>query len=288
MLLIGSLRCALAGLAFVAGTVAGTSSSSVSSAAPGRSVAPAAMLALLEVRSEFAPVRYQRSFFRHWVDVDGDCQDTRTEVLVRDDTSGTVHGCRARSGAWSSWLDGRSTTTASSFDVDHLVALAEAWSSGAHAWSPRQRQDFANDLGYQWSLQAVSASTNRSKSDRDPAEWLPSTAVRCEYAARWTAVKYRWSLSVDVREHAALTSLIDEHCDGRLFALPKQVEGLPSSRGSHPTPTSTTVPVAVGAPAPVHPGAFCSRPGAIGRSAKGAEYTCRSSMTDDRLRWRRP
>lgn len=258
------------------------------------SVAADALLTMLYVRPESTSPRYQRSFFRHWVDADRDCQDTRAEVLVREDRAFGPHGCRPRAGSWVSWLDGRRTTTAARFDVDHLVPLAEAWSSGAHAWSSRQREAFANDLGYEWSLRAVSASSNRSKSDRDPAEWLPAVSVRCDYASRWMAVKYRWSLSVDPQEYASLADVLAGECGGRPVELPARVQGLPvradeapasgvtqpSSPAANPT-ADTTVP------AVVHPGAFCTVSGALGRSSKGVDYECRSSGDDPRLRWRR-
>lgn len=266
------------------------------------------LLTLLEVRPEVTSPAYDRSFFRHWVDVDNDCQDTRVEVLVREDRSGARHACRAFTGSWSSWLDGRTFTSSRSLDVDHLVALKEAWVSGAHAWSPSRREAFANDLGYEWSLRAVSASSNRSKSDRDPARWLPMRAVRCEYVSRWMAVKYRWGLAVDQRERAAILTILDGECAGRTADLPSRVD-VPGS-GDSPVAAPATVPSASPAPvtsAPtipvlepspgvpstpadgrlVHPGAFCSPAGASGMSVKGVSYVCRSSETDPRNRWRR-
>lgn len=94
----------------------------------------------------------------------------------------------------------------STFDIDHLVPLAEAWGSGANAWSAEQRTAFANDLGFRPSLIAVSASSNRSKGDRDPAEWMPPAAnEHCRYLRTWVAVKTRWRLAIDVAEKRALT-----------------------------------------------------------------------------------
>lgn len=266
------------------------------------------LLALLEVRPETTSPSYERSFFRHWVDGDNDCQDTRVEVLAREDRSGARHSCRIVSGSWSSWLDGRTFTSARLLDVDHLVALKEAWGSGAHAWTSSERDAFANDLGYEWSLRAVSASSNRSKSDRDPAEWLPMPSVRCEYVSRWMVVKYRWGLAIDMRERAAILAVLDTGCGARVAALPPRV---PVTGGS-PTPPASSVPSSGPAPVaspqttqtthvvsppdassvptaerPVHPGAFCAPAGATGMSAKGVSYVCRSSETDPRNRWRR-
>jgi len=261
------------------------------------------LLALLEVRPEVTSPAYERSLFRHWVDADSDCQDTRVEVLAREDRSDTRHGCRTVTGAWSSWLDGRTFTAARSLDVDHLVALKEAWGSGAYAWPSSMREAYANDLGYEWALRAVSASSNRSKSDRDPAEWLPMRAVRCDYVSRWMAVKYRWSLAVDERERAAIAKVLDGGCASRVTSLPARVAASEHGGSSTTTPPPVTPPsvpppvpasslpseppVAPVADRPVHPGAFCAPAGATGLSVKGVAYVCRSSETDARNRWRR-
>ena len=90
-----------------------------------------------------------------------------------------------------------------------MIPLAEAWDSGAYGWSASRRESFANDLGVSWSLIAVSASSNRSKGDRDPAEWLPPKASYwCTYLGDWLAVKVRWSLRVDTVERAAIEGRI--------------------------------------------------------------------------------
>lgn len=86
--------------------------------------------------------------------------------------------------------------------------LAEAWDSGASTWSAAQREAYANDLGADASLVAVTARSNRSKSDQDPAQWLPPAAeVHCRYAAEWVGTKLRWSLLADRAEAAALLDM---------------------------------------------------------------------------------
>jgi hypothetical protein len=80
-----------------------------------------------------------------------------------------------------------------------MVSLAEAWDSGARAWTAATRQRFANDLGDSRALVAVTASANRSKGDRDPAEWMPDKR-RCLYVRQYVATKLRWSLEVDGAE----------------------------------------------------------------------------------------
>ena len=145
---------------------------------------------------------YDRSRFEHWVDGDGDCQDTRDEVLAAESLV-AVSGCDIQRGKWLSYYDGVTTALSTGFDVDHLVPLAEAWDSGAKRWNDATRRRYANDLRDARTLVAVTASANRSKSDRDPAEWMPSLDA-CKYVRQWVAVKTRWRLTVDRAEKHAL------------------------------------------------------------------------------------
>lgn len=153
------------------------------------------------------PDGYDRELFRHWSDLDSDRCDTREQVLIDERIAGDVVGCDVVGGRWRSAYDGDVTSDPSSFDIDHFVPLKEAWVSGAWRWNAATRERFANDLGYGGALIAVSASSNRSKSDRDPAEWLPERDV-CKYAKTWIAVKFRWRLAVDTTEKSALTRIL--------------------------------------------------------------------------------
>ena len=153
---------------------------------------------------------YDRTLFPHWKDVDGDCQDTRHEVLIAE-TGGSLtyinsSECSVATGQWFSYYDRVSWTAASDVDIDHVVALAEAWDSGARTWTTSRRQSFANDLGDSRSLVAVTDNVNQSKGDQDPSTWLP-TYDQCRYILEWTAVKIRWGLTVDTAEKNTLTSL---------------------------------------------------------------------------------
>ena len=174
------------------------------------------VLASLPVSPE-AAAGYARELFRLWVDADRDGCDTRAEVLMDEALSGRLSGCRVQGGMWVSAYDGVQTEDPGAFDIDHLVPLKEAWDSGAWRWTAQTRRAYANDLGYRHSLIAVSASSNRSKSDRDPAEWLPAQA-RCAYAKRWIAVKFRWRLAVDIAEKSRLGRILSE-CP-RLMIVP--------------------------------------------------------------------
>lgn len=150
---------------------------------------------------------YDRAKFNHWTDADNDGCNTRYEVLIAEArVKPTVDsGCWLSGGKWYSYFDGQRTTNPSDFDVDHMVPLAEAWDSGARRWNAGTRKRFANDLRDPRALVAVSASSNRSKSDRDPADWLPPRkAAHCRYAREYVAVKTRWRLTVDRPEKRAL------------------------------------------------------------------------------------
>lgn len=151
---------------------------------------------------------YDRDLFVHWIDADGDCFDTRAEVLMDESTEPTTANddCTITGGEWHSWYDGVVETDPSSIDIDHMVPLAEAWDSGAKRWTAGTRKRFANDLGDARSLVGVTASSNRSKSDRDPAEWLPDHHL-CRYARYYVATKIRWHLRVDRTEKRALRKL---------------------------------------------------------------------------------
>lgn len=154
---------------------------------------------------------YDRDLFEHWIDEDGDGCDTRREVLIQESlTPVTIGaGCEISGGTWVSLYDGFSSTNPSDFDIDHMVPLAEAWDSGAGSWNDSRRRDFANDLSSSYSLIAVSSSSNRSKSDRDPADWLPpNSAYVCEYVQQWVSVKQQWDLSVDEAEARALDEVL--------------------------------------------------------------------------------
>ncbi|MDQ3944634.1 MAG: lamin tail domain-containing protein, partial [Actinomycetota bacterium] len=195
------------------------------------------LLAQLRIAPEDGRSGYSRDLFSHWVnDNDPDSCDARQEVLLDESLLQATRdaGCPVSAGQWFSIYDGVTTTDPSTFDVDHVVALAEAWDSGAAAWDAARRRDYANDLGYAGSLIAVSASSNRSKSDQDPAEWMPQRQEAwCWFATSWTHVKIRWDLSADEAEAAALRSALNG-CDAT--PAPPTVPGSPTQPAPPPPP----------------------------------------------------
>ena len=160
---------------------------------------------LLVVAPEADEESYERELFGSgWIDADGDRCDTRAEVLIEESISLAqvdAFGCGIVEGDWVSVYDGVETTNPGDLDIDHVVALGEAWRSGASRWDEATRLAFANDLDHPDALIAVSASSNRSKGDRDPAEWQPpSEESWCRYVGTWVEVKARWALTADQAE----------------------------------------------------------------------------------------
>ena len=255
---------------------------------------------------------YNRSSFKHWIDADKNGCNTRAEVLIEEAITKPKVGskCALTGGKWFSAYDGVEVTSASKLDVDHMVPLAEAWRSGAWKWSAAQRQAYANDLSDARALIAVTLSTNRSKGDKDPSLWLPAKE-QCTYTENWIAIKVKYSLTVDAKEATKLNSLVNS-CSLGTSATPTptpMVSAIPTTPATPvvtpipvnspsvtptPTPTVSTAPVITPTPSPVAtsnslivtPGAFCAPAGAIGKSTSGVSYTCKTSPTDTRNRWR--
>jgi len=151
---------------------------------------------------------YDRDLFPLWVDADGDGCNTRYEVLIAEATTAPTvgSGCSLSGGEWYSYYDGATWTATSDVDIDHVVALAEAWDSGAGGWTTSRRQSYANDLHDARPLIAVTDNVNQSKGDQDPTTWIPALE-QCRYVGDWVAVKLRWRLTVDTAEQNALADL---------------------------------------------------------------------------------
>ncbi|SDL02772.1 Protein of unknown function [Cryobacterium psychrotolerans] len=165
-------------------------------------------LAAIPTQVETGSAGYSRDLFPHWSTQSGSC-NTREIVLQRDgENVVTSSTCAATSGSWYSVYDGAWNYASSDVDIDHVVALSEAWGSGASTWTTSKRQQFANSLS-DGQLIAVTDNVNASKSDRDAAEWQPPlTSYRCTYAKHVVHVKYGWGLSMDSAEKTAINSML--------------------------------------------------------------------------------
>ncbi len=170
------------------------------------------------VYAQYIP--YERSLYKHWIDDDGDCQDTRQEVLVRDHLRfGTKNlelndkGCRVLSGSWYDPYAGQIVSSPKELDVDHVVPLKHAHQMGAWAWQTATRTMYANYMGDRSHLLAVSASENRKKGARGPDEYMPpNEAFHCEYVHIWLKIKKRWKLGIADKEMKAINKVL-EKCD---------------------------------------------------------------------------
>lgn len=162
----------------------------------------------LIVAAESHHSTYDRNLFPHWITISGTC-NTRETVLKRDGVGVVTNSsCAAVSGSWFSPYDGATWTAASDIDIDHMVPLAEAWTSGAWAWTTPERQAYANNLGGP-ELWAVTDNVNQSKSDQDPSTWQPPLpSFDCTYARAWIQVKWYWDLTVDTAEKSALNDML--------------------------------------------------------------------------------
>ncbi len=178
------------------------------------SVAPKAVVVLesLPVKGRAPMTGYDRSRFGvAWEDVDGNGCDTRSDMLRRDLVERVMRDrCVVLSGILYpdpytgrglNYVRGRSVV-----DIDHVVALGNAWATGARQLSSAQREQLSNDP---LNLLAVSASANRQKQDGDAATWLPSNRrYRCDYVARQIAVKAKYRLWVTRAEKAAMQRIL--------------------------------------------------------------------------------
>jgi hypothetical protein len=171
-------------------------------------------LLLVAVTNEYRG-GYSRDLFEYPISQGGGCT-TRDLVLDRDSSTPVQRdqfGCDVIAGDWLSVYDGTVVTDPSEIEVDHVVALKEAWDSGAWAWTPEQRRAFANDLTDPRTLRAVNRSANGDKGASDPANWMPSQQdYWCTYLGDWVAIKVRWGLSMDQSEFGRIRNIVRERC----------------------------------------------------------------------------
>lgn len=203
--IITALAAPIAGLLLF---VNGVAPAQAEPPAPPSAAEAKTMLEGLNEQAEGSMDGYDREKFPHWSDQGEGC-NTRETVLKRDGTDvQTGSDCAPTSGTWASPYDDGTWTNPSDVDIDHMVPLAEAWTSGASDWTQEERGAFANDLAIA-QLLAVTDNVNQSKSDRDPAEWMPpKESFHCTYARMWIWVKDTHQLTADAAEKSALTEAL--------------------------------------------------------------------------------
>ena len=271
------------------------------------------LLATLPVKGRAPMTGYERvaSFGTAWLDVDHNGCDTRNDILARDLTSTTKSGtCRVLTGQLADpYVDQtisfvRGNTTSAYVQIDHVVALADAWQTGAQLLSPAQRTSLANDP---LNLLAVDAKSNAQKGAGDAATWLPAKkSFRCDYVTRQVSVKATYSLWVTQAEHDAIVRVLDTCAGAQAMTstftpapvvappvvaapapapAPVAAAPKPAPKPAAPAPApapAAPAPAPAPAPAGVTPGAFCpdALVGQSGVAANGRTYVCGGKGAD--------
>ncbi|MYR08554.1 DUF1524 domain-containing protein [Gordonia sp. SID5947] len=229
--------------------VAATAATTVSANAADGSLAK---LETLAVKGRAPKTGYSRDQFgQSWTDdvsVAGGHNgcDTRNDILRRDLTAITVkpgsNGCAVQTGTLDDPYTGatiafqRGVRTSSAVQIDHVVALSDAWQKGAQQLSALERRNFANDPR---NLQAADGPANQQKGDGDAATWLPSNkSYRCAYVSRQIDVKALYRLWVTQAEKDAMVRILGS-CGGTPVATTSQM----------PEPSETATRTATPAPA---------------------------------------
>ena len=254
---------------------------------PAQADSALTMLGTLAVKGRAPMTGYTREQFGpSWTDdvnVPGGHNgcDTRNDVLRRDLVRLMIkpgsNGCTVQSGTLYDPYTAkvipfaRGVQTSTAVQIDHVVALGNAWATGAQNLSAAERTQLANDP---INLQATDGPTNTAKGDGDAATWLPpQKSFRCTYVARQVDVKSKYRLWVTLAERNAIAGLL-RGC-GATVALPPATAGNRASSTASPTPTAsrtTTVPSGTAAPAvstapngcyPLTRAGNCYRPGEI-------------------------
>ncbi|TRZ74384.1 MAG: HNH endonuclease [Actinobacteria bacterium] len=271
------------GATFVTGSASRTEASNSVKSGGGAGLS---VLQTLRIDNEH-PAGYERALFEHWIDIDGDGCDTREQVLKRDSVTlpqVDPYRCKVIAGDWVSPYDGAKWSDPTDVDIDHVVALKEAWDSGAWAWSDATRTAYANDTTDRRTLVAVTDNVNQQKSAKDPSNWVPPLKPYvCTYLGNWISIKARWNLSMDQSEWGRIKNLLNSSCAGLVIAPWSEAPLMGTMLTSPTTAPSTSItpnaPVSSGVGTQTNdfyrPGKWCSPEG-----SKGAyTYTGKSVPT---------
>ena len=195
--------------------------------------------------------KYVREDWKHWIDEDKDCQNTRHEVLIEESLKAVTFKsdkqCQVATGEWLAPFTGDTVTDATKLDVDHMIPLKNAHDSGGWAWDAGMKSAYANEMAYSDHLIAVTASANRKKGAKGPEGWKPPNQdYWCDYAIDWVQIKADWGLSATKAEWTALQAMIAT-CDS-----PPSITAIPSK--TEPPPTVKPVTPVTTPAAPATPG----------------------------------
>jgi len=274
---------------------AGADAESGSAGTPVKGPTGSALTALktIKVKGRAPTTGYSRDEFGPaWADTDNNGCDQRNDILRRDLTGETLkaktHGCIVLSGTLKDHYTGKTIAfkkaSASAVQIDHMVALQNAWTSGANKWTKTKREALATDP---LNLMAVDGPTNSAKGAGDAATWLPPVkSYRCAYVARQVAVKVKYEAWMTSGEHDAIEKILKTCPDQEL----PQVKTIPLGEGSKSETKANDKKTADKDDAKssgdtVSAGAFCSPDGAKGKTEAGTAMVC-SSKDGAPSRWR--
>lgn len=263
---------------------------------PAYATKAADLLAVLPIKGAAPTPGYEdRAMYgQAWADVDINGCDTRNDILKRDLTSvvfaDDVH-CKVESGILADPYTAktihfqRGPETSSAVQIDHVVALGDAWQKGAQQLTGAQRMAFANDP---LNLQATDGPTDVQKADSDAAAWLPpNKSYRCDYVARQISVKATYNLWITQAEHDAMASVLGD-CAGQLVppnekevtvvaSVEPTMEGSAESAASVPEPEPAAAePAPYVPPAPVY---VAPAPAPMFRRPPRPHPTCRRHLS---------
>lgn len=172
-------------------------------------------------------VPYSRdSHFGGWLrdSAGGSCLNTRGKVLVRDSSSRVTYtpsGCTVDAGSWDDPYTARLHTSSKDIQIDHVVALKNAYMTGAHEWDFKKRCLYANFMGNNFHLLSVNGKENLKKSDSTPSGYVPpNKGFTCEFVKDWLNIKLIWSLRTTPKETTAIMNIVNENlCDPQSFIV---------------------------------------------------------------------
>lgn len=189
------------------------------------------LLDFVEIQKPFPkPTQpYKRDeHFGGWIDFKNDstCLDTRGLVLQRDSLGEIEIGknCRVQSGAWNDDYSGQKFYSASDIQIDHVVALKNAYMTGASEWSSAERCLYANYLGNNYHLKSVSGYENLKKGDKSPREYIPPfKEYVCSYLLNWLKIKRIWNLKLTPKEKEKIEDTVEsQNCNPKDFVMTSQ------------------------------------------------------------------
>ena len=153
---------------------------------------------------------YSRDDWLHWVDIDGDCQDTRAELLIaysRVEVEFRANdNCVVESGEWLGPYSGNIFRSARDIDIDHVIPLNYASKNGGISWNKQKKEAFANDP---INLLAVSSTENRKKGAKGPSQYLPNRIYECAYVKLWLDIAAKYELVLASEDLEKITEVFN-------------------------------------------------------------------------------